>query len=76
MNREDGCAVIRMDIAVGKANAALGMGMASRTIRDRLAQRVGFQAPWLLRRMAGSCLSPVGCSYSTVIARPSAPWGC
>ena len=43
MKREDGCGVIRMDVALGKANAALGMGVAGRTIRDRLAQRVGFQ---------------------------------
>ncbi len=41
--REDGCGVLRFDIAVGKAAAALGMGMSSRLIRDRLAGRPAFQ---------------------------------
>jgi uncharacterized protein GlcG (DUF336 family) len=44
MKREDGSGLLRFEIARGKANAALGMGMATRTIRDRLAQRVAFQA--------------------------------
>ena len=42
--REDGCGVLRFDIALGKAWAALGMGMSTRLIRDRLQQRVGFQS--------------------------------
>ncbi|MBE0614553.1 MAG: heme-binding protein [Burkholderiales bacterium] len=41
--REDGSGVLRHDIAVGKAAAALGMGMSSRRIRDRMASRPGFQ---------------------------------
>ena len=41
--REDGCGVLRHDIAVGKAWASLGMGMATRQIRDRLANRPAFQ---------------------------------
>lgn len=41
--REDGCGVLRFDIAFGKAWAALGMGMPTRQIRDRLAQRPAFQ---------------------------------
>ena len=41
--REDGCGVMRFDIALGKAHGALGMGMSSRLIRDRLAQRPAFQ---------------------------------
>ena len=41
--REDGCGVLRHDIAVGKAAGALGMGMSSRRIRDRLAARPAFQ---------------------------------
>lgn len=41
--REDGCGVLRFDIAFGKAWAALGMGMATRAIRDRMAQRPAFQ---------------------------------
>ena len=42
--REDGCGVLRHDIAVGKAWASLGMGMATRQIRDRLANRPTFQS--------------------------------
>jgi glc operon protein GlcG len=41
--REDGCGLLRFDIAVGKAWGALGMGMATRQIRDRLANRPAFQ---------------------------------
>lgn len=41
--REDGCGVLRFDIALGKAWAALGMGMPTRLIRDRLASRPAFQ---------------------------------
>ena len=44
LKREDGCGTLRVDIAMGKASAALGMGMATRSIRDRLAQRMAFQA--------------------------------
>jgi uncharacterized protein GlcG (DUF336 family) len=40
--REDGCGVMRFDIARGKAWAALGMGMSTRAIRDRMAQRPAF----------------------------------
>lgn len=42
--RDDGCGPLRFDIAFGKAWGALGMGMPGRAIRDRLAQRVGFQS--------------------------------
>jgi glc operon protein GlcG len=42
--REDGCGVMRHDIAFGKAWAALGMGMSTRQIRDRLANRPSFQS--------------------------------
>ncbi|MEH6404174.1 MAG: heme-binding protein [Sneathiella sp.] len=42
--REDGCGIMRGDIAIGKAWGALGMGIASRTIRDRLADRPSFQS--------------------------------
>lgn len=40
--REDGSGVLRFDIAMGKAAAALGMGMSTRLIRDRLANRPAF----------------------------------
>ncbi len=42
--REDGCGVLRHDIALGKAWGALGMGMATRQIRDRLSNRPTFQS--------------------------------
>lgn len=42
--REDGCGTVRGDIAIGKAAAALGMGIPSRTIRDRLKERPAFQS--------------------------------
>ena len=41
--REDGAGVMRFEIARGKAYAALGMGMSTRMIRDRLANRPAFQ---------------------------------
>ena len=41
--REDGSGLLRFDVAFGKAWAALGMGMSTRLIRDRLAQRPAFQ---------------------------------
>ena len=37
--RLDGCAIMRVDIAQGKAYAALSMGMSSRMLRDRLGGR-------------------------------------
>ena len=44
LQREDGSGTLRSRIAQGKAGAALGMGMATRTIRDRLASRPAFQS--------------------------------
>ena len=41
--REDGSGIMRPDIAIGKAWGALGMGINSRLIRDRLADRPSFQ---------------------------------
>ena len=41
---EDGSGLMRFDIARGKAWGALGMGISSRLIRDRLATRPSFQA--------------------------------
>jgi len=40
---EDGSGVMRFDVAFGKAWGALGMGISSRLIRDRLANRPTFQ---------------------------------
>ncbi len=44
MQSEDGSGLLRFDIAFGKAWGALGMGISSRLIRDRLAARPSFQA--------------------------------
>ncbi|TCL08330.1 uncharacterized protein GlcG (DUF336 family) [Shimia isoporae] len=41
---EDGSGIMRFDVAFGKAWGALGMGISSRLIRDRLANRPTFQA--------------------------------
>ncbi|MEL6297931.1 MAG: heme-binding protein [Pseudomonadota bacterium] len=40
---EDGSGILRFDIALGKGWGALGMGISSRLIRDRLSKRVAFQ---------------------------------
>lgn len=40
---EDGSGLIRYDVALGKAFGALGMGISSRLIRDRLSERPTFQ---------------------------------
>ncbi len=42
--REDGSGVLRFEIARGKAQGALGMGISSRMIRDRLRERPAFQS--------------------------------
>lgn len=44
IKREDGAGILRTDIAIGKAWGALGMGISSRTIRDRLRDRPAFQS--------------------------------
>jgi uncharacterized protein GlcG (DUF336 family) len=43
LKREDGSGILRADIATGKAWGALGMGIPSRTINQRLGQRPAFQ---------------------------------
>lgn len=42
--REYGCGVLRFDVAFGKAWAAVGMGLSTRVIRDRMANRPAFQS--------------------------------
>ncbi|MGK7863405.1 GlcG/HbpS family heme-binding protein [Falsiroseomonas sp. E2-1-a4] len=42
--REDGSGILRGEIARGKAHGALGMGIGSRIIRDRLKDRPAFQS--------------------------------
>jgi len=44
LKREDGSGILRVEIATGKAWGALGMGISSRLIRDRLSSRPVFQA--------------------------------
>lgn len=44
MQSEDGSGLIRFEVAFGKAYGALGMGISSRLIRDRLAERPTFQS--------------------------------
>src|SRR5688572_8664989 len=43
LKRQDGSGNPRADVAIGKAWGALGMGISSRTIRDRLKDRPAFQ---------------------------------
>lgn len=40
---QDGSGIMRYDVAFGKAWGALGMGISSRLIRDRLSNRPAFQ---------------------------------
>src|SRR5215471_10021840 len=40
--REDGSGIIRIEIAIGKAYGALGMGWGSRTMMERAAQNPNF----------------------------------
>ena len=44
LKREDGSGILRPEIAIGKASAALGMGVPTRLLRDRLADRPAFQS--------------------------------
>jgi glc operon protein GlcG len=44
LKREDGSGILRPQIAIGKAWGALGMGVSSRTLGRRLAERTAFQA--------------------------------
>jgi len=75
--RQDGSGVLRGDIAAGKAWGALGMGISSRTIRDRLKDRPAFQSALaaashgrfipvpggvLVRNPAGEVIGAVGIS--------------
>jgi len=43
MKRQDGSGIMRVEVATGKAWGSLGMGIPSRLIRDRLADRPAFQ---------------------------------
>lgn len=57
MQSEDGSGLIRFEVAFGKAFGALGMGISSRLIRDRLSDRPTFQNA--LAAASGGKLVPV-----------------
>lgn len=57
MKSEDGSGLLRFDIAHGKAWGALGMGISSRLISERLGQRPAFQNA--LAAASGGRLIPV-----------------
>lgn len=57
LKREDGSGILRADIAIGKAWGALGMGVSSRTLRDRLSDRPAFLGA--LAVVSGGRLVPV-----------------
>lgn len=42
VKREDRSGILRVEVATGKAYAALGMGVPTRLLRDRLADRPSF----------------------------------
>ncbi len=80
LKREDGSGILRPEIAIGKAWGALGMGVSSRTLRDRLADRPNFVMALatasdgrlvpvpggvLIRDDAGAALGAVGISGDT-----------
>ncbi len=44
MKREDGCGIVRTDVAIGKAWGSLGMGIPARTINERMSGNLGFLA--------------------------------
>ncbi len=57
LKREDGSGIMRPQIAIGKAWGSLGMGVSSRTLRDRLADRPTFLNA--LATVSGGRLVPV-----------------
>ncbi|GAA1011476.1 hypothetical protein Aple_099710 [Acrocarpospora pleiomorpha] len=44
VKREDGCGFLRVDIAIGKANGALGFGLNSRALAERAELLPNFMA--------------------------------
>ena len=55
--REDGAGILRPEVAFGKAWGAIGMGVSSRLLRDRLADRPAFIGA--LSTASGGRLIPV-----------------
>jgi uncharacterized protein GlcG (DUF336 family) len=63
VQRDDGCGTLRVRIAQGKARGALGMGIPSRTIRDRLQNRPAFQSAVA----TASMVTPAHATGTTVV---------
>ena len=78
--REDHSGILRPEVAIGKAWGALGMGVSTRLLRDRLADRPSFQAALavasdgrfvpvpggvLIRDAGGTVIGAVGISGDT-----------
>ncbi len=64
LKRQDRSGILRVDIATGKAWGALGMGIPSRTINERLGQRLAFQGVLVLAS-DGQVIGAVGISGDT-----------
>jgi uncharacterized protein GlcG (DUF336 family) len=55
--RDDGCSLLRIEIALGKAWGTLGMGFGGREIARRAVKQAGFYA--VLSDMSGGRMVPV-----------------
>ena len=71
LKRQDGSGNLRADIAIGKAAGALGMGISSRTIRDRLKDRPAFQSAIAGSRGEGA-LDRASTVSTEIFANPAA----
>ena len=58
LQREDGASMFRCDVAVGKAWASVGMGVASRTLLQRAKENPQFFGALSPPRRASSCRRP------------------
>jgi uncharacterized protein GlcG (DUF336 family) len=58
LKMEDGCGLMRPEIAAGKAWGALGMGFGTRNLAGRAQSLPQFLGPSPTSRMAGCCPSP------------------
>jgi len=71
--REDGCGLLRVEIAQGKARGSLGMGIPSRTIAQRLSNRPNFITAVVGASGGEFVPVPAASSYWTRAAPRSAP---
>lgn len=60
LKREDGSGIIRVEIARAKAYGALGMGLSSRGIGERLGKRPIFATSLTVISDGGLCVAPGG----------------